>query len=364
MDPTVAPPNERKRKNRAAAETSRQAKVEALGRKEYLRIKAEAAATLRQRRRLETQAAAAAAAAAAPTAPTAEAAPVEAAAPTAAANPVAAAPQPRSPPDIPGQLIELAQLRSQGVLDDAEFAIAKARVLGAPPPAAPPPTIGPRPSAGPDDDDDDSAGDDGVPPAPQPAEPPPAPAEPPLPAAAASPARPRAAPSAAPSPRQATIGSLAGVSAAAEQLALSDSLDVSSALYLGATDMLKLKAVLESSDDRDHGARALRRLAMVPMTAKLARTTGIAAYMAKLQFELEQSELDVPGVCEELRSTIESVARIRRTWDTQISEERAAEDRRLAREAAAKAPKPPRPKDPECLACQGRHRAHTCGAPR
>ena len=96
-----------------------------------------------------------------------------------------------------------------------------------------------------------------------------------------------------------------------EQRELSDSLGISSALYLGATDMLKLKAVLESTDDRDHGARALRRLAMVPMTATLARTTGIVAYMAKLQFELEQSELEPPGVCEELRSTIESVARIR-----------------------------------------------------
>lgn len=74
---------------------------------------------------------------------TATSAPPLPAAPTVVANPVAAAPQPRPPGGIARQLVDLATLRSQGLLDDAEFASAKARVLGLPPPAPPPPPVPP-----------------------------------------------------------------------------------------------------------------------------------------------------------------------------------------------------------------------------
>ena len=82
---------------------------------------------------------------------------------------------------------------------------------------------------------------------------------------------------------QATLSQLNGVASAAEQRDLSDSLGVSSALYLGASDTLRLRAVLEQPKDQSHALRVLRRLSMVPMTLKLEETTGIAAFVAELQ---------------------------------------------------------------------------------
>ena len=82
---------------------------------------------------------------------------------------------------------------------------------------------------------------------------------------------------------QAMVDELSGVANAAELRELSDSLDVSSALYLGAQDMLKLRTMLEQPHDLVHAERVLRRLSMTPMTSKLDETTGFVALMAELR---------------------------------------------------------------------------------
>ena len=81
---------------------------------------------------------------------------------------------------------------------------------------------------------------------------------------------------------QATLAGLNGVASTAEQRELSDSLGVSSALYLGANDMLKLKAMLEEPDAPAQVLRVLRRLSMVPMTIQLNNSTDMLEFMVLL----------------------------------------------------------------------------------
>jgi hypothetical protein len=199
------------------------------------------------------------------------------------------------------------------------------------------------------------------------------------------------------------MGDLAGVASVAEQRELSDSLGVSSALMLGAGDMLKLQAAIDEAEDMDqvratlaaravaraphpphpphmaparasppahracrsHGRalaqvqRVLRRLSMVPMTTKLDATTGMLSFMAKLQVnEALQGAVQAGEV--EAISIADLISRILGTWGAQLKEEQRQQQlRELARHPP---PKPARVRDPTCAACRGRHRAHTCGA--
>ena len=58
------------------------------------------------------------------------------------------------------------------------------------------------------------------------------------------------------------------------------------------------------------------------------------------------------------------IARIVSTWEAQLSEDQTQKDaaqRRQRQDATAEAaPRQQRKQDPNCLACQGRHRPHTC----
>ena len=150
---------------------------------------------------------------------------------------------------------------------------------------------------------------------------------------------------------------------AAEQRELSDQLGVSSALYLGAHDMLKLRAMLEQPDNLAHAECVLRRLSSVPMTSKLDDTTGFVAFMAELSGQ-ETVQAAVQAGAEEAVHATALIARIVSTWEAQLGEERKQRDDAAAktrqRQDATAAPRQPRQKDPNCLACQGRHRPHTC----
>ena len=150
------------------------------------------------------------------------------------------------------------------------------------------------------------------------------------------------------------------MSGTAEQRELSDSLGVSSALYLSASDVLKLRAMLEEPNDLAYAQRVLRRLSMVPMTIKLDETTGFVAFLAGLSSE-ETVQAAVQAGAEGAEWVVTIIARIVSTWRSQLDEEQ--EQRELARQdskAAAASNKSKRFKDPNCAACQGRHRPHTC----
>ena len=172
-----------------------------------------------------------------------------------------------------------------------------------------------------------------------------------------------AAAASAPPSVQATVDGLSGVADAADQLQLSDSLGVSSALYLSAADMLKLKAMLDAPDDAAHAQRVLRRLSMVPMTVQLDTTTGFLAFLVELSTH-ETVQAAVQAGAEDAMHATALIARIVSTWEAQLSEEHKQRDAAKAqrrRDANAEAaPRQPRQKDPNCLACQGRHRPHTC----
>ena len=149
----------------------------------------------------------------------------------------------------------------------------------------------------------------------------------------------------------------------AEQRALSDSLGVSSALYLGAADMLKLKGMLEEPTDMAHAQLVLRRLSMVPMTCKLDETTGFVAFMAGLSSD-ETVQAAVEAGAEAAVQTVTLITRIVSTWGAQLGEEQkqldASRQRLVRRDANAEVAPKQKPRDPNCLACQGRHRPHTC----
>ena len=163
----------------------------------------------------------------------------------------------------------------------------------------------------------------------------------------------------APAGGQVTVDDLSGVADAAEQRELSDGLGVSSALYLGAHDMLHLRAMLEQPNDAEHTQRVLRRLSMAPMTAQLDTTTGFVAFMIELSND-ETVQAAVQAGAEEAVQAASLITRIVNTWKAQLREEQKQRDAHLRQQPAVTAPKEKRPKDPNCLACQGRHRPHTC----
>ena len=118
---------------------------------------------------------------------------------------------------------------------------------------------------------------------------------------------------------------------------LSNELGVSATLYLGAEDVLKLRALLESSDE-SKTLRVLERLKSVPMTRELRNSTRIDESVAYLRDSTE-------GLVSAL------AARIVEVWEGQ-----------MAKEAPQPKPKPAVLPPKECPACRGQHRAHTCGA--
>ena len=73
----------------------------------------------------------------------------------------------------------------------------------------------------------------------------------------------------------ATLLTLPGVMSVAEMNALSDTLGVSAARTLGVSDTETLRGVLEAPADGAQLMRALRRLAMAPLTVGLSASTGI-----------------------------------------------------------------------------------------
>ena len=150
----------------------------------------------------------------------------------------------------------------------------------------------------------------------------------------------------------------------AEQRELSDSLGVSSALYLGANDMLKLKAMLEEPDAPAQVLRVLRRLSMVPMTIQLNNSTDMLEFMVLLSTD-DTVQAAVQAGVEEAAEVAALAARVVSVWEVQLVDERKQREvsaRHVGRQKAdadsGKAKK--KPKDPSCRACQGQHRAHTC----
>ena len=136
---------------------------------------------------------------------------------------------------------------------------------------------------------------------------------------------------------------------------LSDALGVSSSLYLGMTDMLKLKAALEEPEDATHVKCTLKRLSMVPMTAALESESGIVACVRELRTDEALQAAAAEGNAD-AKSISKLMGRLVSAWDAHIAKERESTERAQAvAEALAW-------KDPSCLACQGRHRAHTCAA--
>ena len=122
------------------------------------------------------------------------------------------------------------------------------------------------------------------------------------PLAAAPPAA--AAPAAAadsaplePAAGQATLHDLNGVASTVALRELSDGLGVSSALYLGASDLLKLRAMIEQPEDQAHALRVLRRLSTVPMTGQLNVATSMLACLAELSVGRREGAGSGAGGC-------------------------------------------------------------------
>ena len=163
---------------------------------------------------------------------------------------------------------------------------------------------------------------------------------------------------------QLTLTGLNGVASTTELRELSDSLGVSSALYLGATDMLKLRAMLDEPDTPAQLLHVLRRLSMAPLTIQLNKSTDILNFMVSLSTDGTVQAAVQAGV-EGAAEVATLAARVVSVWEAQLEDERKQRDtsvRHMGHQKAdaesEKAKK--RPKDPSCRACQGQPRAHTC----
>jgi hypothetical protein len=133
------------------------------------------------------------------------------------------------------------------------------------------------------------------------------------------------------SPRQSTISELGGVT---DAQVLSRELGVAATLYLGAEDVLRLRAALERHTEAPEALRrVLERLSSVPLTHELRGSTHINDAVDALRTHTDD------GV---------------RTLATRIM---SAWERQLARESQPRS----RSTQPSCRACSGRHVAHTCG---
>ena len=90
--------------------------------------------------------------------------------------------------------------------------------------------------------------------------------------------------------------------------------------------------------------------------------SGVALMAELLSQEAVQEALQA-GAEEAVHATT-LIARIVSTWEAQLSEDQTQKDaaqRRQRQDATAEAaPRQQLKQDPNCLACQGRHRPHTC----
>ena len=139
---------------------------------------------------------------------------------------------------------------------------------------------------------------------------------------------------------------------------------MSSALYLGASDMLKLRAMLEEPDTPAQVLRVLRRLSMVPLTIQLNNSTDMLELMVSLSTD-DTVQAAVRAGVEQAAEVATLAARVVCVWEAQLEGEGKqcdASAKHMGRQhvAADCARAEKRPKDPGCRACQGQHRAHTC----
>ena len=157
-----------------------------------------------------------------------------------------------------------------------------------------------------------------------------APASPQPPPAAAAGRRER-------SPRQRSLRQMGGVTDGDDLTALSNTFGVSSTLYLGAPDVLKLRAALDEHAEAPATLRrVLARLKLVPLTRDLRDSTRIDESVSALT---THADGEVSGLA----------ARIVEAWAMQLARE--------PRKSAAPRALP----KPKCKACAGQKRSHTCG---
>ena len=140
-------------------------------------------------------------------------------------------------------------------------------------------------------------------------------------------------------------------------ITLSDALGVSSAPYLGAHDVRKLLTMIDDATDYMQTEPALRRLSMAHATLALNRTTSMVASLSLFR-EDEAVKMAVQAGHVEAVSIVRLCTRIVETWQAQLAEE--CRQREPPPQPAGKPGPKPRFKDPNCAACRGRHRPHTC----
>ena len=139
--------------------------------------------------------------------------------------------------------------------------------------------------------------------------------------------------------------------------ALSDELGVSSALYLGASDMRKLRDIISDTSEYTQTERALHRFSMMPMTIVLDRNTSMVEFVSELQTD-EALQLAVQAGDVQAAHISHLCARIVSVWRAQLAEERR--QRQPPPQPVGKPGPKLRFKDPKCRACNGAHRTHTC----
>jgi len=164
-------------------------------------------------------------------------------------------------------------------------------------------------------------------------------AEPPLPPSPSP--SPQEAPSPAAEPKSDTAAPIAFEPLPTEIIPLSDALKVSSAPNLNAADVLKLVKLIDAGD-MAHVDGALRRLQVVTLTPELQRSTAVDQTVMALK---RHDNPDVRALSETISSA----------WATQVDLElkrRAAVSKRGRKFTGTGAA--------GCMACQGKHRPHTC----
>ena len=96
------------------------------------------------------------------------------------------------------------------------------------------------------------------------------------------------------------------------------------------------------------------------MTSQLNASTGMLACLAELSADA-RVRAAVQAGAEEAVEAAALLARITSAWEAQLEEEQRQRDAQQQRNMLAAAPaRKEKRKDPNCLACQGRHRPHTC----
>ena len=104
----------------------------------------------------------------------------------------------------------------------------------------------------------------------------------------------------------------------------------------------------------------LRRLSTVPMTGQLNASTGVLSCLEALSAD-ETLQAAVQAGASEAVEADALLARITSAWKAQLEEEQRQRDAQQQRNLPAAAPaRKEKRKDPNCIACQGRHRPHTC----